>query len=51
MTDERRIGQAMIEVVLSGRNGSASEASAVRQAVALTVQCTMLIGRACEVPA
>ncbi|WP_233801676.1 hypothetical protein [Paraburkholderia sp. HP33-1] len=62
MTNERQIGQAMIEEVLSGRHESASKASVsapavratasgARQTVSRTVRCTMLIGVACEVPA
>jgi hypothetical protein len=62
MTNERQIGQVMIEQVLSGRNGSAPQANArvpavqataraARQTLARTVQRTMSIELVSEVPA
>ncbi|APA84687.1 hypothetical protein BJG93_04265 [Paraburkholderia sprentiae WSM5005] len=62
MTNERQIGQAMIEEVLTGRNGSALEATAsapavrtaapaVKQTVARSMRRMTLIEVVCEVPA
>jgi hypothetical protein len=62
MTNERQIGQAMIEEVLSGRNRSAPQANAnaepqqaaartLTRPVARAVRHRMCIELACEVPA